>query len=147
MDAHRHHVHSSRCRNDEQAALWLQERSVFLTGALREDEQALTVLAAGHRLVNDGRLFLGAAHTHGTGTAEKPAQERVDLKQLFFGKNDHPPAPEPGDEDKDRVNGGDVVGGQNVPPGPNFFQVVPALCADTEPDVEHDPCQREQDII
>ena len=82
-----------------------------------------------------------------TAPAEEPRQECVYLEQLFLGKHCHPLAPESGDDDEHRVDGGDVVGGNDAALRADFFQVLPALTPDAEADVEHQPCQRDQNII
>ena len=140
QEAAGHPIHPGPRRNDEQAALGRQKLSVLFAGALREDEQGLTVFAGLNGLLDGSHLILCAAHAHRAAAPEEPCQEAVDLEQFLLGKYDHPPAP-PGDHDEHRVDGGDMGGRKDAAFGLHLFQVLAALYADTETDVPQDPCK------
>ena len=74
-----------------------------------------------------------------------PVQQAADLEQLFFGHDDHGPAPKPGNNDEYRVDGGDVVGRDDE--APVMDEVLPSDDPDPERDVPHQPRQRHDDPV
>ena len=147
MDAAGHDIHTGGSCDDEEAALEGEECIFLLPRALREDQQGAALFALFHRVVDGADLLLRAPDADRARTPEEPRQERVYLKQLFLGEHHHPLPPEPGDDDEDRVDGGDVVGRDDAALRADLLQIFPALTPDAEADVEHQPCQRNNNII
>ena len=115
-DAAGDHIHPGGAGHHKGAALDLSGLAGLGTGALREDQKALALLHLLHGHFNRAGIALAPLHAEHTHVAEHPAQQRIHLEQFLLGHNQHPFAPETGNDHEHRINGGDVIGGQHKAP-------------------------------